>query len=100
MRGIEKGVIGMETSDTKAIEIPQEEAFGPRREELVLEIPKSQLPDHITATMGQRLQLRQPDRDPIDLIVTYVNKETITLDANHPLAGQKLLFDLELVEIA
>jgi FKBP-type peptidyl-prolyl cis-trans isomerase 2 len=100
MPGIEKGVIGMETGDTKTIEIPPEEAFGPRREELVIEIAKSELPDHITPTVGQRLQMQQPDGGHIDLIIMDVNGETITFDANHPLAGHTLFFDLELVEIA
>jgi FKBP-type peptidyl-prolyl cis-trans isomerase 2 len=97
---IEEGVLGMEAGETKAIEVPAEEAFGPRREELVIEIGKGELPDHITPTMGQRLQMRQPDGDHIDLVITEVNEETITLDANHPLAGRTLFFDLELLEIA
>ncbi len=100
MPGVEKGVIGMETGDKTTIEVPPEEAFGPRREELVIEIAKSKLPDHITPTMGQMLQMRQPDGGHIDLIIADVNEETITLDANHPLAGHTLFFDLELVEIA
>jgi FKBP-type peptidyl-prolyl cis-trans isomerase 2 len=100
MPSIEKGVLGMETGDTKTIEIPPEEAFGERREKLVVEIAKSELPNHITPTMGQRLQMRQPDGDHTDLIIIDVNEETITVDANHPLAGHTLFFDLELVEIA
>ena len=97
--GIEKGVIGMETGDKKSIEIPAENAFGPRRKELVIEVAKSELPDQITPTLGQRLQMSQPDGGNIELIITDMNEETITLDANHPLAGQTLFFDLELVEI-
>ena len=100
MPGIEKGVIGMEPGDTKTIEIPPQEAFGQRREELVIEIAKSELPDHTTPTKGQRLRMRQPDGGHIDLIIIDVNEERITLDANHPLAGHTLFFDLELVEIA
>jgi len=100
MPGIERGVIGMETGDTKSIEIPPEEAFGPRRDDLVVEVEKNKLPENITPTMGQRLQMKQQDGGLIDLIITDVSQETITLDANHPLAGQTLFFDLELVEIA
>lgn len=66
----------------------------------MIEIAKSELPDHITPTMGQRLQMRQPDGGHIDLIIIDVNEETITLDANHTLARHTLFFDLELVEIA
>jgi peptidylprolyl isomerase len=100
MPGIEKGVIGMEPGDTKTIEIPPEEAFGPKRKELVIEVPKSELPNQITPTLGQRLKMHDPDGDHIELIITDINEETITLDANHPLAGHTLFFDLELVEIA
>ena len=98
--GIEKGVIGMETGDTKTIEIPPDEAYGPRRKDLVIEVPKSDLPDEMTPTIGQGLRMRQPDGGHIDLIIADVKEETITLDANHPLAGHTLIFDLELVEIA
>ena len=100
MPGIEKGVISMESGGTKTIEIPPEEAFGLRREELVVEIEKGQLPDYITPAMGQTLQMQKPDGDHIDLIIIDVNEETITLDANHPLAGHTLFFDLKLVDIA
>ena len=100
MPGIEKGVIGMEPGDTKTIEIPPEDGFGPRRKELVIEVAKSDLPDQITPTLGQRLKMRHPDGGHIELMITDVNEETITLDANHPLAGHTLFFDLELVEIA
>jgi peptidylprolyl isomerase len=100
MPGIEKGVIGMEPGDTKTIEIPPEEAFGPKRKELLIEVPKSELPNQITPTLGQRLKMHDPDGDHIELIITDINEETITLDANHPLAGHTLFFDLELVEIA
>jgi len=99
MPGIEKGVIGMETGDTKTIEIPPEEAFGLWRKDLVIEVPKSDLPDQMTPTLGRRIQMRQPDGGHINLIITDVNEDTITLDANHPLAGHTLTFDLELVEI-
>ena len=99
MPGIEESIIGMEVGDTKSIEISPEDAFGPRREELVVEVRRNDLPDHVTPAVGQRLQMQQPDGNPIDLIITDMNEKTVTLDANHPLAGQTLLFDLELVEI-
>ena len=99
MPAIENAILGMEAGDTKLIEIPPEEAFGPRREELVIEVERSELPEHITPTMGQTLQMRQPDGGHIDLVIVEMNEQTITLDANHPLAGHTLSFDLELVEI-
>ena len=70
MPGIEKGVIGMEPGDTKTIEIPPEDGFGPRRKELVIEVAKSDLPDQITPTLGQRLKMRHPDGGHIELMIT------------------------------
>ena len=99
MPGIEKSVLGMETGDQKSVEISPEDAFGPRREDLVVEVRKSDLPDHISPTVGQKLQMKEAEGRLIDLVITDVDEKTITLDANHPLAGQTLFFDLELVEI-
>lgn len=98
--GIEEAVISMESGDTKTIEIPSEEAFGPRQEELVVEIEKSKLPDHITPAMGQTLRMQHTNGTHTDLTIVDVSEERITLDGNHPLAGHKLIFDLELVDIA
>ena len=100
MPGIENGVIGMEVGDTKTIEILTEEAFGPKREELVVELMKGDIPNHITPTIGQRLKIRIPDDQYINATITDMNEDTVTLDANHPLAGCNLRFDVELVEIS
>ena len=100
MPGIENGVIGMEVGDTKTIEILTEEAFGPRRKELVVELMKSDIPKHITPTIGQRLEIRMPDDQNITVTITDMDEDTVTIDANHPLAGYTLLFDIELVEIS
>lgn len=99
MPGLENSLIGMEAGDTKSIEVPPEEAFGPRQEELVVEVTKSSLPDHINPCLGQRLQMQDPNGNVIDLAIIEIKEETIILDANHPLAGHTLFFDLELVEI-
>ncbi len=98
--GFENGIIGMEIGDTKTIIIPAEEAYGPRREELVVSVPKENFPENITPNMGQQLQIRQPDNNLINVIVTEINEESVTLDANHPLAGKTLIFEAELVAIA
>ncbi|MBW2029995.1 MAG: peptidylprolyl isomerase [Deltaproteobacteria bacterium] len=100
MPGIDKGVLGMETGDKKSLEIPPDDAFGPRREELVIEVEKAELPPEIAPAVGQRLQMRQPNGNFVDLIIVAADENTVTLDANHPLAGQTLFFDLELVEVA
>lgn len=98
--GFEKGVLGMEVGDTKTIEIPPEEAYGEKQEELVVEVKKSEFPEDITPTVGQRLQIKQGDGNPIVVTITDLTEESITLDANHPLAGYTLFFDVEVVDIA
>ena len=99
MPGLETRVIGMEAGEKKSIEVPPEEAFGPRQEELVVEVKKSNLPDHIEPCLGQKLQMQDANGNHIELAITEIKEESITLDANHPLAGHTLFFDLELVEI-
>jgi FKBP-type peptidyl-prolyl cis-trans isomerase 2 len=97
--GFETGVVGMEVGDTKTIEIAPEEAYGAKRDELVVEVKKSELPDDITPTIGQRLQIKQEGGNPIVVTITDLNEDIITLDANHPLAGYTLFFDVEVVDI-
>lgn len=97
--GFEKGVVGMDVGDTKTIEISPKEAYGERREELVVEVNKDDFPDTVTPTLGQRLQIRQQGSDPIVVTITELKEETVTLDANHPLAGYTLFFDVEMVAV-
>ena len=99
MPGLETRLIGMEAGDNKSIEVPPEEAYGPRQEELVIEVKKSELPDHIEPSLGLRLQMQVAEGNHVELAIIEIKEETITLDANHPLAGHTLFFDLELVEI-
>lgn len=99
MPGIEKGIIMMEIGESKTIEIPPEEAFGNRHVELAVEVMKSEFPDYIAPKIEQRLPIRRPDGQDISVTITDLNEDTLTLDANHPLAGDILLFDIELVEI-
>ncbi len=98
--GFEKGVFGMEVGDSKSIEIPPEEAYGAKQDQLVVEVNRSEFPDDITPTIGQRLQIRQQDGNPIIVTITDLAEDIITLDANHPLAGYTLFFDVEVIEIA
>jgi peptidylprolyl isomerase len=99
MPGVEKGIIGMEIGDTKSIQIPPEDAFGPWRRELLVDLRRNEFPENMNLTVGQTLQMRHTDGDPLSLIITDVNEETVTLDANHPLAGKTLVFDVELISI-
>ena len=97
--GFEDGVTGMAIGETKTITIPFDQAYGAYDDELVLDVPRDQFPDHITPEIGEALQLQQPDGNVITVIISEVSNESVTLDANHPLAGEDLTFDLELAEI-
>lgn len=98
--GFEQGVVGMEVGETRDIEVAPENAYGSRREELVMEVPVGEFPDHIEPEVGMQLQIKQQDGTPFGVVITDVADEAVTLDANHPLAGQTLYFQVELVEIA
>ena len=97
--GIEQAAEGMATGETKTIEVPCEQAYGPRRDDLTHRIPKDRLPGDLAFEVGQRLQIDQTNGDTITASVVEVTDETITIDANHPLAGQNLTFDIEMLEI-
>jgi peptidylprolyl isomerase len=98
--GFESGVLGMEIGDSKTITIPPEEAYGRHREELVGHISRGNIPENMDIEIGQQLQITQPDGNCLNVIVTGLDETTVTLDANHPLAGKTLIFELELLEIA
>ncbi len=97
--GFEEGVVGMEIGETRSLEVPPEAAYGPRREELVFNIPSDHFPEHITPEIGMQLQIKQQDGTPFAAVITDMEEEEVTLDANHPLAGQTLYFEVELLEI-
>ena len=97
--GFEKAVVGMMQGDSKTITIPAEQAYGPYHEEMVLDMPRNQFPDHIKPALGQELQMQQGDHT-INVTITEISTESVKLDANHPLAGEDLIFDIELVSIA
>jgi peptidylprolyl isomerase len=97
--GFDKAVEGMAVGESKSVKIPPEEAYGPRHDQLVQEVPKTALPDDIAPAVGMQLQGKSADGQVMNLVVTDVKDEEITVDANHPLAGEELTFDIELVEI-
>ncbi len=98
--GFEKGVVGMASGDTKSLFIPCNEAYGDRDDQLVWEVEKNNLPDEVEPEVGQRLRGQFADGVTVDVVVSSVSPSTVTLDANHPLAGKDLVFDVELVEIS
>lgn len=98
--GFEEAVLGMSTGESKNVTIPSDKAYGPRNEELVMPVPRDQVPADINPEVGLRLQMSGPGGEPILVVVADVTDEQILLDANPPLAGEDLNFDIELVEIA
>jgi len=97
--GFEDGVTGMEVGETKTILIPSDQAYGPRMEEMVLTIPRDQVPPHITLELGEMLELSQSSGETIAVQITALTDTIVTLDGNHPLAGADLTFDLQVSNI-
>ena len=97
--GFEAAVEGMAVGDSKSVRVPAEEAYGARRAELISEVPRSVLPDDLDPAVGMHLQAQGPGGQLMKLVVVGVAEESFTVDGNHPLAGQALTFDIELVEI-
>ena len=98
--GFDSAVDGMTVGGSKTVTIPAGEAYGERHNQLVQEVPKTALPDDTKPEIGMQLQSQDPDGQVMNLLVTAVEVESITVDGNHPLAGQALTFAIELVEIA
>ena len=97
--GFEEAVRGLAPGATVTTKIPPEKAYGPRRDELLFDVPKTTLPAGTEPRVGQMLQVRTKDGGEASVTVRKVAGEKIQLDANHPLAGQELTFELKLVEI-
>jgi len=97
--GFEQAVIGMAPGDSKEQVIPADEAFGPRREEMVQQVSRADLPDHLELEVGKQLQVTDPGGQSAVLTITELSDSEVTLDANHPLAGEDLTFQIELVEV-
>jgi FKBP-type peptidyl-prolyl cis-trans isomerase 2 len=97
--GFEKGVVNMKVNEKKTITIPVAEAYGEVQKELFHEVKKAELPQDMTPEVGMGLASRNPDGSEVQFRIAEVHAEHIIIDANHPLAGQDLTFDLELVEI-
>ena len=97
--GFDKAVEGMVVGDNKSVRLEPEDAYGPRHEQLIQDVPRTALPDDLTPQEGMALQGSSPDGQVTQFVITAVSDETVTVDANHPLAGRALNFDIELVAI-
>jgi len=98
--GVENAVIGMSEGEEKKVTIPPEQGYGTRNEQAVMEISKDQLPNDVEPQVGMVLEGGTRDGSTVRLRVTAVKEDSLTVDANHPLAGKTLVFDIELVGIA
>lgn len=97
--GFENAVKGMGLNETKSVTIAPEDAYGELRPEMVQEISKEQLPPDLKPHVGQQLASQLPSGEQIVVTVKEIGDENITIDANHPLAGKELNFEIEVVEI-
>ena len=96
--GFDAGVTGMTVGESKTVTIPVDQAYGPKREELIVNVPLDQMPEGFEPTNGAQL-LMQSEHGQQPVVVVGTNETHVQLDANHALAGEDLTFDLELVEI-
>lgn len=96
---IEEALVGMAVGEKKTVQIPAEEAFGDYDEEKVFTIPRDQIPADLSPEVGQELELTDEDDEAVMVTVLEVDEDGMTLDANHPLAGENLSYEVELLEI-
>ncbi|PZX64811.1 FKBP-type peptidyl-prolyl cis-trans isomerase [Hydrotalea sandarakina] len=98
--GFDEGVTGMQVGEKKTIHIPASEAYGPVQQEMIMEFPKNRFPADLTPEVGMQLNMSNGQGQNFPVVIVEVRDDVVVLDANHPLAGKDLIFDLELVEIS
>jgi peptidylprolyl isomerase len=99
LSGVENAVQGMNEGETKNVQLGSEEAFGEYDEQNTIEVNRSDLPENIEPEVGMPLKVNTPDGQTVYVTITDMDEEKVTLDANHPLAGQDLYFEIQLLEI-
>ena len=99
IKGFDEGVKGMSVGDKKTISIPVDEAYGPHRPEMLIEFPKEKFPAEMSIEVGMPLMMHNGAGQQFQVTIAEIKEESVILDANHPLAGEELVFDIELVEI-
>lgn len=97
--GLDEAVTGMKVGESSTVTIPADKAYGPHHPEAVSAVPRESIPEHIALQPGLRLQAEREDGSELALTVVEISDDQVTLDANHPLAGRDLVFDVELVEV-
>ena len=99
IRGFDEGVKGMQVGDKRTVEIEVDDAYGQKSQEMIIEFPKAQFPDDMNPEVGQQLMMSNGAGQSFPVTIMEIKEDSVMLDANHPLAGQDLIFDIELVEI-
>ena len=97
--GFENAIIGMCIGESKSSNIPASKAYGPYREEMAIEVDRDMLPKDMEPKVGMKLELNQPDSNKVIVSIKDISESKVILDANHPLAGKELYFDIKLIEI-
>lgn len=99
IKGFDDALIDMTVGEKKTVHIPVDEAYGARREDMIVEYPRNEFPDEMTPEVGMQLNMSDNQGNNFPVVITEVQDELVILDANHPLAGQDLIFDLEVIAI-
>ena len=97
--GLDAAIPGMTVGDTKKVEVPCAQAYGESNPDARQAVPRDQIPDNIPLDLGTQLQMQTPQGQVVQVVVAEVTEAEVTLDANHPLAGKDLVFDIEIVGI-
>lgn len=99
IKGFDQGVMGMQVGDKRTVEITVADAYGEKAEDMIVEFPRQQFPPDMKPEVGMQLMMNNGQGQSFPVVVKEVSEENVLLDANHPLAGEDLIFDIELVEI-
>lgn len=99
IKGFDEGVTGMAVGEKKTLNIPFDEAYGPRNPEMLVEFPREKFPPDMELEVGMPLMMNNGGGQQFQVVVKEIKVDVVLLDANHPLAGQDLIFDIELIEI-
>ena len=97
--GFDDGVTGMTIGEKKTINIPAERAYGEKQEQMIMEFPITQFPEDMVPEVGMQIEMNNGAGQNFPVVIVEIKDEIVVLDANHPLAGKELIFDLELIEI-
>lgn len=99
IKGFDDALVGMKVGDKKTVNIPVDQAYGERNDNMIMEFPMSDFPADMKPEVGMQLHMSDNEGNNFPVIITEVKQDSVILDANHQLAGQNLIFDIELVAI-